>query len=141
MKRKPLGEVIQKVLDDRKKILKEEADFYDSQAHSNAYYWGYGGPVPRQEAAAEKRRKEIEEIERFEYNLRHYEPLTAVKVYAFHCRECGAVSMTTRFPSGEWHECLSCRKMIHESTSQEFDIQTPIKSYFATLIRRLREEV
>ena len=61
MKRKPLKEVIQKVLDDRKKILREEAEFYEDQARANSSYWGNGGPVGCQEKAAEKRRAETPE--------------------------------------------------------------------------------
>ena len=138
MKRKPLEEVVQKVLDNRKKILREEVAFYENLAMSNVSYWGYGGPVARQEAAAEKRRKEIEIVEQFEKALRHFEPLENIKVYSWYCRECGSLTMTTRYPSGEWHECGSCRKMIHKATLQEFEIQTPSKRYFACLIRRLK---
>ena len=143
MKRKPLKEVIQKVLDDRKKILREEAEFYEDQARANSSYWGYGGPVGRQEKAAEKRRADIEEVMQLEQQLRRSVNLKSIKVYAWHCMECVAVTMTTRYPSygsGEWHECGSCRKMLHCSNIQDFGIETPEDRYFGTLMRRLKEE-
>jgi len=139
MKRKPLKEVIQKVLDDRKKILREEAAYYEDLAHANSSYWGYGGPVGRQEKAAEKRRAEIEEVNQLEQQLKHAVNLKSFKVHAWYCNECGAVTLTTRYPTGEWHECGSCRHMIHESTLQNFDITTPEDRYFAVLMRRLKE--
>lgn len=142
MKRKPLKEVIQKVLDDRKKILREEAAFYEDLARSNASYWGYGGPVGRQEKAAEKRRAEIEEVNQLEQQLRQSVNLKSVKVYAWYCRDCGSVTMITRYPyaCSEWHECGSCRKMLHCSGIMDFDIETPEDRYFGTLMRRLKEE-
>lgn len=139
MKRKDLKEVIKGILDDRKQILLEEALYYEGQARANASYWGYGGPVPRQEKAAEKRRREIEEVEQLESQLRRSVTLRAVPVHAWHCRDCGALTITTKYPSGEWHECGSCRKMLHESTLQHFEIETPDDRYFGVLIRRLKE--
>ena len=140
MKRKPLKEVIQKVLDDRKKILREEATFYEDLARSNSSYWGYGGPVGRQEKAAEKRWAEIEEVNQLEQQLRRSVNLKSIKVWSWYCRDCGAVTMTTRYAKGDWHECGSCRHMLHESTVQDFEIETPEDRYFGTLMRRLKEE-
>lgn len=142
MKRKPLKEVIQKILDDRRKILREEAIYFEDLAHSNSSYWGYGGPVGREEKAAEKRRREIEEVNQLEQQLRRSVNLKGVKVYSWYCRDCGAVTMTTRYPSGsgEWHECGSCRRMLHESGIQDFEIETPEDRYFGALMRRLKEE-
>lgn len=141
MKRLPLKDLIEKILNERKSVLKQEAEYYQAQAHANSSYWGYGGPVRRQEKAAESRMKEIEEIEQLEAQLRRAVTLKAVPVYAWHCRECGAMTLTTRYPSGEWHECGSCRKMIHECTVQHFDIETPTDRHFGVLMRRLEEEV
>lgn len=142
MKRKPLKEVIQKVLDDRKKILREEAAYYEDLAHANSSYWGYGGPVGRQEKAAEKRRAEIEEVNQLEQQLRRSVNLKSIRVYSWYCTDCGAVTMTTRYPNAcnEWFECGSCRRMIHASRIQDFDIETPEDRYFGTLMRRLKEE-
>ena len=142
MKRKPLKEVIQKVLDDRKKILREEAEFYEDQARANSSYWGYGGPVGRQEKAAEKRRAEIEEVNQLEQQLRRSVNLKSIRVYSWYCVKCGAVTMTTRYPEDRrgWHECGCCRRMINDISIQDFEIETPEDRYFGTLMRRLKEE-
>lgn len=140
MKRKPLKEVIRKVLDDRKQILREEAAYYEDLAHANSSYWGYGGPVGRQEKAAEKRRREIEEVEELERQLRHSVDLDRVKTFSWYCRECGAVTMTTKYPEGEWHECGSCRKMIHKANVLERHLEVTRTCDFGKLMRLLKEE-
>ena len=34
-------------------------------------------------------------------------------VYFFGCNKCGTVCMTTKLPFDDWHECPTCRQMIH----------------------------
>lgn len=139
MKRKPLKEVIQKILDGRRKILLEEATYYEDLSRANANYWGYGnGPCGRQDKAAEKRRQELEEVRQLETQLMKSVILETHRLYYWYCKDCGKLTFTTGYPSGEWHECGSCRKMINQVCLQDLEIQTPTNKHFARLLRRIR---
>lgn len=103
---------IQVIIDQRRQQLTKERDEYKQKMHDTEAYWGFNGPYMRQEAAMERREKQLEELEDFEWQLKRITKHIEVTVYVFGCRECGAVCMTTKNPSSDWHECPTCRSMI-----------------------------
>ena len=138
MKRKPIKEVVSKIIEERRTVLRKEEEYYRDLAHANSSYWGYGGPVPRQEKAADARAKELDELDQLEQQLRKAVTLEEIKTYSFYCRECGALTITTKYPSGDWHECAACRKMVYDNHMQTLKIETPTQGSLAVLLRRLK---
>ncbi len=104
---------IQRIIDKRKQKLMKEIDEYKMKMYDTELYYGFGGPYCRQEAAKERREQELEEIEDFERQLRKATKHIKATVYAFGCGKCGAVTMTTKKPFDDWHECPTCRQMIN----------------------------
>lgn len=111
MKAKPIKDVMQRIIDDRRAQLEKERDKYRQKMHDTQYYYGCGGPYMRQEAAMEKREKELDELKRFEYQLRHTVKTKVVGLYVMGCRHCHSVFFSTQSPFNDWHECPACRGM------------------------------
>ena len=104
---------IQRIIDKRRQKLTKERDEYEAKMRDTESYYGFGGPYMRQEAARDKRDKQLEELEDFEKQLKATTRHIETKLYVFGCRECGTVTLTTKQPLDAWHECPSCRQMIY----------------------------
>ena len=114
-KPKPIKERIQEIIDERRKQLAKEVELYERKMRDTASYYGVGGLYARQEKAKEERERQLEELEEFAYQLKRTKKIRSLKVYAFGCRSCGCACMTTIEPFDAWHECPTCRQMIHLS--------------------------
>lgn len=112
MRGKPIKDVIQNVIDRQRKQLVAERDKYAELAHDNSSFWGMGGPVRRQEKAAEDREARIKELDDFENQLRNARKHVNIKAFAFQCSKCKAAWFTVNFPFNGWHECPVCRGMM-----------------------------
>lgn len=123
MKAKPIKEVMQRVIDARRSQLEKERDEYRKKMHETSYYYGTGGPYMRQEAAAEKREKELEELASFERQLRHTVRTKKVGLYVMGCRHCRSVFFSTQSPFHDWHECPSCRGMNYITEVPRRDVE------------------
>lgn len=104
---------IQKVVDKEKERLTRERDMYRKKMDDTETCYGFGGPYRRQEMACERREAQLEELEEFEDQLKKATKHIKADVYVFGCRRCGAVCMTTKEPFDDWHECPTCRGMVH----------------------------
>lgn len=101
------------IIRQQRQTLMQEIELYRQKLYDTESYWGLGGPYKRQEAAIEKREKQLEELEDFEMQLKHAKKHQNVRMYVFGCRHCGSITMTSRQPFDDWHECPVCRQMIH----------------------------
>lgn len=140
MKRKPLNEVMQALISDRRRQIVKEIAEWDQKLHNTAYYYGYGGPYGRQEKAKEKAEQELEDLNRFDMQLVRSVELDNVHFYGWYCPDCGAVTLCTKPQDGPWHECGSCRHMINKARVADFNIEFNRACTFGALMRRLREE-
>lgn len=108
-----IKERVQKVIDKYRSHLIKERDEFEAKMRDTECVYGFGGPYMRQEAARDKRDKQLEELEDFEKQLKATTRHIETTLYVFGCRECGAVTMTTKQPPDAWHECPGCRQMIY----------------------------
>lgn len=112
-KPKPIRERMQEIIDERRKQLTKEVELYERKMRDTARYYGIGGPYSRQERAKEERERQLKELEEFGEQLRRVKKTQKLRVYAFGCGNCGCACMTTIEPFDSWHECPTCRRMIH----------------------------
>lgn len=136
-KRKPIKDCILTVISDRREQLEKEKQLYEEKMHSTQVYYGCGGPYMRQEAAMEKREKEIKELNEFESQILRYKPIKKLRVYAFGCRSCGSACMSTSKPFSDWHECPVCRKMIHLSDVPSKELEVTERSEMGEWLKRV----
>lgn len=108
-----LKDRIQLIIDQRRQQLEKERKEYYDKMHDTMQYYGCGGAYRRQEAAMQKREEQLEELDDFEKQLRRTTRHIEADIYVFGCQNCGAVTMTTRNPFDDWHECPTCRHMVY----------------------------
>lgn len=108
-----LKDRIQLIIDQRRQQLEKERKEYYDKMYDTMQYYGCGGAYRRQEAAIQKREEQIEELDDFEKQLRRTTRHIKADIYVFGCQNCGAVTMTTRKPFDDWHECPTCRHMVY----------------------------
>lgn len=108
-----LKDRIQKVIDQRRAQLIKERNKYEEKMRDTMSFYGVGGAYGRQEAARDKREEQLNELADFEKQLRNTTKHFEAAVYFFGCNKCGTVCMTTKLPFDDWHECPTCRQMIH----------------------------
>lgn len=104
-----VGRLIQK----QREKLQEEIGLYTQKRDDTEEIYGCGGAYCRQQAAIEKREKQLQELDDFEAQLRHTEKHQEVTMYIFGCRSCGSITMVSRQPFSDWHECPVCRSMVN----------------------------
>lgn len=139
MKRQDIRELIQALIAQRRKSIAAEIRDWNEKIRGTMSYYGCGGAYERQVRAKEKRERELEDLNRFEHQLLWKTvDIDHVRVYTWYCRECGAVTMTTRFTSGDWHECGSCRHMLFRNV-RDMQIDVTSDCDFGALMRRLKE--
>lgn len=132
---------VQAIIQHQRLTLQEEIDTYRKKMYDTESYWGFGGPYRRQEAAAEKREAQLKELDDFEEQLKHAKKHQDVRMYIFGCRSCGSITMTSRPPFDDWHECPVCRKMVHlrQLPSTDFQIADTGEAWMEQL-RKLAQE-
>lgn len=140
-KPKPIKELINQILTDRKEQLKKEIRIYEEKMHDTESYYGFGGAYGRQEKAKELREHQLEELEEFESQLRRTKPTKKLWVYAFGCRECGTACMTTNKPFDSWHECPTCRKMVYLENVPSMELEVTETCQIGQWLRRIIWEV
>lgn len=140
MKRQGIRDLIRSIIADRRRQIVAEIDDWSKKINGTMFYYGCGGPYERQLAAREKREKELEDLNEFEHQIDHLVDLDRIKTFSWYCRECGAVTMTTKMPGGDWHECGSCRRMINKANVLERHLEVTRTCDFGALMRRLKEE-
>lgn len=111
--KKDINDKISEIIERQRKSLKKEIIKYQENLHGTIQVYGCGGAYNRQEAAIQKREKQLEELDDFERQLRKAKKCQEVRMYIFGCRNCGGITMVDRKPFNEWHECPVCRKMIY----------------------------
>lgn len=97
----------------QQQTLQDEIEMYRRKLRETESYWGCGGPYNRQEAAIEKREKQLEELNDFEMQLKYVEKHQDVHMYIFGCKHCGSITMVNQQPFDDWHECPVCRNMVY----------------------------
>ena len=140
-KPKPIKELINQILTDRKEQLRKEIRIYEEKMHDTESYYGFGGVYGRQEKAKEAREHQLEELEEFESQLRRAKPTKKLWVYAFGCRECGTACMTTKEPFDSWHECPTCRKMVYLENVPSMELEVTESCQIGQWLRRIVWEV
>lgn len=108
-----LKDRIQLIIDQRRQQLEKERDEYEKKMRDTMVCYGCGGAYGRQEAAMQKREEQLEELEDLEKQLRRTTRHIEANIYVFGCKNCGALTMTTREPFDDWHECPTCRHMVY----------------------------
>lgn len=129
------------ILRQRKKIEKE-IEIYEEKLHETLSYYGVGGPYRRQEAAIEKRQEQLEELDDFKEQLNRAKKHQNVRMYVFACRECGGITLVSKKPFTEWHECPVCRTMIYLSDlpNKSFQIVDSGEAWIESLERITEED-
>ena len=142
MRVKPIQEFMKDVIAERRQKLQAEIELYEQKMYETMECYGFGGAYYRQEAAAEKRKKQIEELDNFEYQMNHTVKFEEITVYPLYCNGCGTVIMCSTQPIGEWHECPCCKKMIYENTfrSKALKVAHDGHSFMRAFKEELREE-
>lgn len=107
-----LRDRIQKIIDQKRHQLEKEYYEYENKMYDTMEYYGCGGAYRRQEAARDKRKELLDELNDFERQLKNTTKHIDASVYVFGCRNCGTVTMTTKQPFDDWHECPTCRHMV-----------------------------
>lgn len=118
MKRQPIHTRVKKVIEERRQQLQKEIAVWEDKLRGTEEYWGFNGPWRQQDAALQRRRKELDELEEYERQLGKYRPTKEVRMYAMYCRNCGNVFMSNLTPKGEWSECPCCKKMVYDNNPQ-----------------------
>ena len=54
------------IIEHQRKVLQDEIQEYQQKLEDTMSFWGCGGPYRRQEAAIERREKQLEELDDFE---------------------------------------------------------------------------
>lgn len=101
------------IIQQQRRTLQAEIEMYRQKLYETESYWGCNGPYRRQEAAIEKREKQLEELDDFEMQLKRVEKHQNVSMYIFGCRSCGSITMVSQQPFDKWHECPVCRNMVY----------------------------
>lgn len=129
------------IIQQQRQTLQGEIKEYRAKLYDTESYWGCGGPYHRQETAIERREKQLEELNDFEEQLRNAKKHQNVSMYIFGCRNCGSITMTSRQPFDDWHECPVCRNMVHlqKLPSIEFQIADTGEAWMEQL-RKLTQE-
>lgn len=65
----------------------------------------------------------VHKLNDFEKRLKNTTRHIKARVYVFGGQDCGAVTMTTKHPFNDWHECPTCRRMIHLQNLPQKTIQ------------------
>lgn len=125
MKRQPIQARVGQIIDDRREQLQKEIAAWKVTLQGTEEYWGMNGPYRRQEEALERREKELDELEEYARQLGKYTPHKEVRMYAMYCRNCSNVFLSNYQPTGEWHECPGCKKMVYDNNppSKAFRIE------------------
>lgn len=113
MKRQNIKELCLKICESRHAQLKKELDECEQKLYDTMQYYGCGGPYNRQEQARDRRLEELEDLERFERMLDRAVSLKELSLYPIPCTRCGSVTLTAVAPFDDWHECATCRSMVH----------------------------
>lgn len=121
--RKPILDTVLALIRKRKAKLASEIKVWEKKMRDTESYWGFNGPYKRQEAARDKREKELEEVEEFERQLGSYTPYEKISLYGLYCRNCGNVVLSFQRPTGEWHECPNCKKMIYDNNPVKWEFR------------------
>lgn len=137
---KTLKDKIADLINRERTRLEKERDFYRQKLRETMEWYGCGGPYARQEAAMEKREEELEALDDFAYQLRHAEEHFTANVYFFGCRNCGAVTITTRSPFSDWHECPACRQMVNLRNVPSTEIRLVNDGAWTKMLRQAKEE-
>ena len=123
MRVKPIQELLKDIIAERRQKLNAEIELYEQKMSDTEQYWGLGGAYRRQEAAADKRREQLEELDRFEYQMNHTVNFEEITVYPLYCRHCSTAIMCSAYPKGEWHECPCCKQMIYENAFRKKELK------------------
>lgn len=113
MKRQPIHKRVNQIIEDRRTQLLKEIDQWEDKLRGTEEFWGMNGPYMQQEAALERRKKELYELEEYARQLGKYIPLKEVTVTALFCRDCGNLILSNQSPTGDWTECPCCKHMIY----------------------------
>lgn len=140
-KPKPIKELISQILTDRKEQLRKEIGIFEEKMHDTSSYYGTGGAYRRQEKAKEDREAQLEELEEFEYQLKHTKPVKKLTVYAFGCHKCGSACMSTSKPFDSWHECPVCRQMVFLQDVPSMELEVTESCQIGQWLRRIIWEV
>ena len=129
------------IIEHQRKVLQNEIQEYQQKLEDTMSFWGCGGPYRRQEAAIERREKQLEELDDFEMQLRRTQKHQDVRMYIFGCKSCGSITMVNRQPFDEWHECPVCRQMIHLNKLKDTQFQiVDTGEVWQQQIRKIAEE-
>ncbi len=104
-----VGRLIKK----QREKLQKEIELYTEKRGDTEEVYGFGGAYARQQAAIEKRERQLQELDDFEAQLKHTEKHQEVTMYIFGCHSCGSVTMVSGQPFSDWHECPVCRSMVN----------------------------
>jgi len=135
MKRQSIQERVAGVIEDRRRQLTKEIEEWEQKMRDTEAWYGFGGPYMRQEEARDRRVRELEELENFAGQQQRIRPHFDVHMNVLYCRGCGNVVMSLLCPSGEWHECPHCKKMMYdnEHNSREFTVEDKGQSWLELL--------
>lgn len=115
MRAKPIKELLEQIITDRKQKLNAEIEDLRQRQHEDEFVFGMGGAYRRKEKAIECREQQIEELENTRLQLKELVQLKDVRYYKMHCRHCGNTFTSILTPSGDYHECPCCKKMIYDN--------------------------
>lgn len=110
---KKIREQTEVLIQRHRERLEKEIAAYERKLRDTMSYYGCGGPYRRQEEAIEKREAQLDKLNDFEKQLYRMKEHEKVSMWVFTCRNCGSVTMVSRQPFDDWHECPVCRGMIH----------------------------
>ena len=120
MRVKPIKELVLGIIEERKQKLRAEIDDIRTRQAQEASYWGLNGAYNRKEQAIKKRKEQLEELEATELQVKGLVQLKEEFYYKLHCNECGNTWTSTMQPSGDYHECPYCKKLVYENAPQRY---------------------
>lgn len=139
---KDIKDKMQDLINRQKQRLTKEILECERKLNDTLSYYGVGGPYHRQEDALDRRKKQLDELEDFENQLKMAKKHRFITMFIFSCPSCGGVTMMNRQPFNDWHECPVCRKMIRldRLPSTRFEIVDTGELWQQQIQRALQEE-
>lgn len=119
-----LIEMLRNKITSRIDMLENEIVSLKMRQREDEVIYGFGGFYMRKEHAISIRKDEIKKLKEFQKQL-HHPIMTKEAVYStIYCKNCHNEMLTKGPVTGEWHECLVCRKMVFGSSGKKLIIYT-----------------
>ena len=144
MRVKPIQDIIQKMLYDRKMKLNAEIKDLKIRQTQDMSVYGVGGAYGRKERAIEAREKQLKQLEEFQKSTANVITTEPWVTYHYYCKECNLHFWTARRKpdNKEYLECPLCYHLVFNSPDKcELEVVKSVKPKRQQDIESRREEL